>query len=510
MDGRRWLSSPLLRLLAIAAVGLTVFPSCEDPFGFEPSSADPEPEEICPSSEEWLPNTPPLEMFNPLPHPATECPFYRGAWQNFLIATQPDASGRLALQGFPTIENLFQPARPFGNNRAWLGGIKQAGGRQILVDQNGRSLYYGIHTNRAFADFVNRNGLKTKENILAADPNLFFPAGVVTFKSAWQETVAADTSNADYITTRAMVATIRRLPSGELREDRNTPRETLLRLLALHVVFTLPGHPEFIWGTFEHSAGTPDTRAEDGKRNVAPNMHRNPFLDDPNNQRDGTVVCPDSSHLLCRQGTTANQGNQPIPEAQLAQAFDERSQIFTGQQTSIYRMFPASKSNTIEPDPALTSLNHNVEKLFEKALADGRVAPFDKRGRYRMVGAQWMDKPAYLKIDFAIQDDDKSPFAGIPGFAESIAADGSDSDLSILAGENRLSSTAMESFTQAPDSFSNCFSCHNTQAITAKGIPLNRDTGGTMIMPPKLINVSHIFSEFLIWEQQAAQTGMPQ
>jgi hypothetical protein len=509
MDGRFRLVSPLSRLVAMSAAVLTVFPSCSDPFGFEATRATAANEEVCPSSEEWLPTTPRVDMFNPLPHHATECPFYRGAWQNFLVATQPDTSGRIALQDFPTIEKLFQPARPFGEKRAWLGGIKQPGSRQILVDQNGRSLYYGIHTNQVFADFVTRNRLQTREAIENADPNLFFPAGVVSLQSAWQETSPADTSNEQYITTRAMVASIRQLPSGEIREDRNNPREALVRLLALHVVFTLPGHPEFIWGTFEHSSGTPDTRAEDGKRNVAPSMDRNPRLTDPSNLEDRTVVCADSRHLLCEAGTTASEGNRPIPERLLR--LDERAQLFPGQQTSVYRMFPASRSNTVEPDPALTSLNHNVETLFANGRLSGRVADFDKRGYYRMVGALWMDKPAYFELDASIQDDSSSRFASSPGFEQAIARDGTDSEVSMLGGQDRLSSTAIESFTQAPDSFPNCFSCHNTQAIGASGVPFKREPGGGMVlMAPKLINVSRVFSEFILWEIQAAQTGMPQ
>ena len=273
-----------------------------------------------------------------------------------------------------------------------------------------------------------------------------------------------------------------------------------MRLLALHVVFTLPGHPEFIWGTFEHSNGTPDTKAEDGKRNVAPNIHFNPELDDPNNQKDTTVVCPDGNHLLCKAGTRANEANRPIPETQLR--FDEASQSFPGQQTSIYRMYPASKSHTVDPDAALTSLNHNVEQLFLKAQQAGRLSPRDKRGHYRQVGAQWMDKPAYFTLNSALQNDRTSPFASVAGFEDSIREEGGDSDFSILAGEDRLSSTAMESFTQAPDSFANCLSCHNTQAVTAKGVPLNRDVAGQQLMPPKLINISHIFSEFILEEIQ--------
>jgi hypothetical protein len=72
-----------------------------------------------------------------------------------------------------------------------------------------------------------------------------------------------------------------------------------------------------------------------------------------------------------------------------------------------------------------------------------------------------------------------------------------------LAGEDRMSSTVMESFTQGPTSFPNCFSCHNTQAITARGIPANRDSESEVLMGAKLLNVSHVFSQFVLEELKA-------
>src|SRR6185503_4945590 len=78
-------------------------------------------------------------------------------------------------------------------------------------------------------------------------------------------------------------------------------------------------------------------------------------------------------------------------------------------QTSIYRMFPASKGNTIDPDDAITSLNHNFEALFLDYANSGILSARDRRGFYRLVGAQWMDKPAFFDTDKTIQNDITSP-----------------------------------------------------------------------------------------------------
>jgi hypothetical protein len=489
-----------LTLLA-RTLGVVAVASCSDPFKFDPAPIEPPEEEICAASPEWLPDTPPLEMFKPQPHPAGECPFYRGGWQNFLRATQPNENGIPAIRFYPTVDTTFSPSKPYGPNRAWLGGVKQAGQREILIDQNGHTLYYGIHVNQAYVDFVKANHLETAKGIRDADPLLFFPAGVVEFKSAWQEVPDNDPSLKDYIWVKAPVATLKQV-NGDIVEDPDHPREITVRLLALHVVFTLPGHPEFIWATFEHSTGAPDTKSADLRRNVAPTGGVNPLDTDSNNQHDETVVC-NEDHLLCRKGTKANEGNRAIAVNDLK--FDEKTQSFPGQQTSIYRMFPASKSNTIDADDAITSLNHNVEAVFAMAQAAGKMSAADRRIHYRLVGAQWMDKPAEFALNRPLQNDPSSPFAkqtddkGLD-FETSIRQEGSDSILSILAGEDRLSSTAMESFTQAPDAFPNCFSCHNTQGVTAKGVPVDKDRLGVKLLDPKLINVSHVLTEFLLHE----------
>jgi hypothetical protein len=497
--------------LARCAVGLTLL-SCSDPFAFDDSVSEvaalqeAEEEEICSSSEEWLPNTPPLDLFRPLPHPAGECPFYRGSWQNFLIATQPDGEGRPDFMSWPSIDTLFSSSLPKAARRAELGDIRQAGGRQIVIDQNGHSLYYGIHVNQAFAEFVNDNDLDTLANVQNADPRLFFPAGVVELKSAWQDITTEPPSEYEtYITTTALVPTLSQEANGRIVEDKNNPREIRVALLALHVVYTLPGHPEFIWGSFEHSTSSPDISAADGKRDVAPTFFdRNPSPEDPDNLDVSAPVSRESSKLY-RAGTPANQANQAISEADLQ--LDEATQSFSGQQTSIYRMFPASKSHSIEPDAALSSLNFNVGELFD-AKRD-TLSRVDKRGFYRQVGSVWMDKPQFFGINSPLANDLTSPLVARGGDRElqaeaqaDLALNGGDSQFSLLAGEDRLSSTAMESFTQAPTSFPNCFSCHNTQAVTSRGIPANKDTESPVLLEPKRINVSHVFSQFVLEETQ--------
>lgn len=85
---------------------------------------------------------------------------------------------------------------------------------------------------------------------------------------------------------------------------------------------------------------------------------------------------------------------------------------------------------------------------------------------------------------------------------------GTDYEFSLLGGEDRLSSTSMETFTQN-NNFRNCFTCHNTKPVGTNGIPATPDeiaSGTALLSKPALINVSHLFSEFILQNQE--ENGM--
>jgi len=181
-----------------------------------------------------------MALFKPLPHPTTECPFYRGGWHNFLLAMQPDASGKPALLSWPTIDTTFTSRFKHPADRSFLGDVKQAGKREILIDQNGNSLYYGIHVNEAFRQFIADNDLKTSDKLQAYPTEksyLFFPAGVAEFKSAWQivegdaAAVAAQTDG--YISMVTTVPTLSQNAMKEILENRDTPRTVTVELLLM-------------------------------------------------------------------------------------------------------------------------------------------------------------------------------------------------------------------------------------------------------------------------------------
>lgn len=417
----------------------------------------------------WLPNTPPVDSCRPPPHPATECRFYQFSWQHFLIATTPDATGRPAFLGWDSLSQVFgaAPRRLAAGELPLLeGGVTQAGGRQVLIDQKGHAIYYGMHMNAGFVNFVKQNGLTNSAGVRAADPSLSFPPDVVELKEAWQ-VVPDTTPPTDFITARVRVPTLAVDPTThQITEDDTHPRDVTVALLAIHVVFTLPGHPEFIWSTFEHV----DAR---GISDVAPNAPANPEA------TAETVVPSMLTHALFKGGTTAAEANG----GSLTPLLNPATQLFLSSPTSIYRMYTASKSNQTDFDDDVVAMNENMTALFGRV----KLPVTDRRGHYRLVGAIWQDRPDLsFETNRILVNDDNDP---------DIKKNGGDSPRSITGGEDRLSSTAMESFTQPATSFPNCFSCHDTRAATARGVPAARDQGSAVTLEPKQINVSHIFNE---------------
>jgi hypothetical protein len=409
--------------------------------------------------------------------------------------TQPGAEGRprFLSSEYKTIEDLFGPAAAVqfakeeagvlslaprtiqspneklgaqNDHRPEIGaGVTQAGPlRGLLIDQNGNPIYYAIHVNDVYARYLKDNGLTTKEALINADPErLQFPKGSIELKSAWQ---IVDDANppANYFTTKASVPNLK-IHNGVLVVD-NSSRKVTVALVALHVVFVLENHLEFIWSTFEHLGADGQ-----GIRDNAPAAPANPDL-------PVSSVISNSNWSLFRAGTTAATANSPISLQDLINGFDEKGQRFKKDtlilQTSVYRAFPVSKSAASSPDMKedgdIVDVNTAMRQLFDTTSLDKK----DKRRDYQLVGAVWLDNPGRdFKSNMLFQNLD---------------GQSTDDEGAMVAGEDRLSSTAMESFTQLDRP--NCFSCHNTRRVTD-------DVTGKPIVGPKRLNVSHVISKFL-------------
>lgn len=221
-------------------------------------------------------------------------------------------------------------------------------------------------------------------------------------------------------------------------------------MIGLHVVFRPAGHPEMIWATFEYNRNAPSLAGN--PKNTCTN---------PGEASDETVVDDGKPYLLYGNGTPYSNANKH-PALSVV---DDAKQIFAPK-GNIVRAFPFSGcfpgQNTNhaikEIDPAIVSLNGHVLQRLSK----------DDRRVYSLIGAVWMDQPNNPNSDLA--------------FTEAQSFD----DFQ-LGGENRLSSTSMESMTQTGSP--NCFSCHDTRD---QPNPQEQKS-----LSAKRINISHIFSRFV-------------
>jgi hypothetical protein len=488
------------------------FPKCDQPIPEPlPPGAD-EPEEPCPENagfelRNWFPKTPDVVGCFPLSHPATECPFYQFGFQNYLVATQPDEQG--ATRGEPaflkwaSIETTFgagagkpPPAGPPILNS----GVTQAGQRQILVDRFRNPIYYGIHFNKNFVDFVNKYQLNTVDGIKKAPAELQFPADVVELKEAWQ--IIGSAARAGAPANNRMIQANVRIPTltvvnGAIHEDYNQLVNARAQLLAIHVVYTIPGHPEFIWATFE---ATDDNNASLVAPSAAAPLPPRMSVNFNQSIDQGQGFIPTGNQGFALFGAMERLMGRPLPVGASANdltmnPFNAATQQFMSP-TPVHRVYRGSLSNSVDSDDAVVELNAAVKERFLNRMLPAEQQPnrqIDRRGNYLLVGAVWQDDPQGnrgQKYKFvtnkSLVNDPNDP---------DVLRDGPDGLASVTGGEDRLSSTAMESFTQNDTSFPNCFTCHNTQSATAKGVPLDRDQGATPLIEPKQIGVSHVFNE---------------
>ncbi|HEY9842552.1 MAG: hypothetical protein ACAI44_36930 [Candidatus Sericytochromatia bacterium] len=388
-----------------------------------------------------------------LPATENECGFYNWSLQTFLFVSQPDQDGTPAFAGFEAPEKVFGLKSAADDSVLTLnGGFRQAGDLgAILVDQNHNPIFFSIHVNEVFADFIRKNGLNRLTSMLQApeaggvSADLEFPPGAVELKAAWK-ILAPGEDASDYFTLQAHVPLLRN--AGTQVVDTGLTRVATVALISLHVVGVVQDHPEFIWATFEHVDA-------EGRRDIAPAASENPEADQPQQ-----VDAAQASYPLYGHGADTANILPPL------QRFDEASQTFADT-TSVFRVFPASSSEQSEEDEEVLTLNQQLGELFTRSDPMGR----DPRRHYRMVGAVWIDQPGA-----------DSP-AGI--FKAERSFENSETD-KILAGEDRLSSMAMESFTQQT-SF-NCLSCHNT---------LSKSLGNNRFLPPRRVNVSNVLTYYL-------------
>jgi hypothetical protein len=241
------------------------------------------------------------------------------------------------------------------------------------------------------------------------DPN----ALAIEIKSSW--VLAAGLPNlSSYITMTATVPTYDK--SNPNLWTPNGQQTVQLALVGMHVVGSTLGHPEMVWGTFEHVGNAPlagySYISTSGQKNIA--------------------QATSGTWLFSANGSSVN-----IPHM-----------FFTGPSGSPVDSIQSEPTFTIGPSDTLrvepfgvdgTNTFENTEVISMNDHVLAMIAPGDIRGNYIMTGATWTPFGS-------------NPVGGTPG-----------------VGTNRLANATMETYAQG----TNCFTCHQNFSTPA---PTNATT----------------------------------
>lgn len=432
------------------------------------------PSNPCPAPASWFPHvqTPPP---NPNTFPgssATNCDFHQWAWQMFLWLTQEE-NGQLRFINFPTDVDLFEPADPTKKPLALaavqakkvkepvklkLRGLKpMQGGNDInspdrviqasggiLVGLDHRPIYYSVHFDPTFYQFVQTNGFYDYNTYIKANPTTDFPPGATELKASWRIVPPGGDAGGAY-TTLAEIPMLKQDPkTGAVTVDTSKPPQVAtVALVGLHVVGVVANHPEFIWATFEPISNAPILPA-----NVKPG--------------DNTPVSS-SNYTFYAAGTLASACNIAPQKPVL----DPATQTFA-QVTPVFLQFPEG-GGTAENIANIDALNQSVH---------AQLAAAEVWKNYNLIGGVWL-LPGALKPNMAPKGAD-------------------------LHGSANLANDTMETFVQ--NGFSppppgqqptvNCFTCHNTRKTSTLGTP-------SLPIPPMNMNLSHVLTDGLVTRETA-------
>lgn len=385
---------------------------------------------------------------------AINCDFHQWSWQSFLWLTQSMPNGELRFETFASPEQLAVPGggAPPAFSQAAAGPLKlmprvaksadptlldeinQAGSLGLLIDQNGRAVYYAMYINDIFYNFVRENGLYNPDSLAAAPDTLDFPIGALELKAAWKVVSPGDDTTGYYIRQAEVAKLVEQ--NGSVVVDPNETIQVTVALVGLHIAGVVKGHPEFIWATFEHQQNAPTlTDAQLAE-----------YLD-VNNDSLNTQPVSSQDFTFYKAGATFIESNQN--NAGDVQLVDADAQTLTPV-SNIFIQYAQGGGNA-QNRAHIVELNDSVLGQLQDPVAN----------QYYLGGAIWLNANNGLVPNSTQQD--------------------------LITGSTDLSNSSIESFTQKVVDQRNCFNCHNT----LQRFP---PTQGTNVppLPGKNLNLSHI------------------
>ncbi|XOV78239.1 MAG: hypothetical protein ACFHVJ_14995 [Aestuariibacter sp.] len=417
-------------------------------------------EEICEADPAWFPH-------NQTPRPddaafksVSNCVFHQWSWQMFLWLTQ-DVDGKPRFLSFESPQSLIglegrglMPRRTKHANPLSFDEFLQAGTDGILIDHNGKAVYYSQYVNPTFSNFIQgidaqgkyvpEKDFRNPQNVLnmaKSDPNTEFPIygtkGAIELKASWR-IVKDGEDTSDVYTMKTQLSKLINTGSG-IQVSHSESYEATVALVGFHIGGIVEGHPEMIWATFEHKSNAPDVKPGTG-------------MNDP--------VSPDNF--------TFYQANTKLKDCNINPAKDglrlnEDSQTFTPI-TQVCRRYPFGNSPDVDKQNTanIISMNASVHNHLNKN---------DLWNNYHEIGAIWFLQSNNLVPGLALATDER------------------------LTGSLKLSNSTIETFTQQASAMNNCFRCHNTEQEFPPKMSLDP-------LPATNLNISHAFQNIFFWSQE--------
>ncbi len=428
MNKTRMLSKLMLTVLSMSTLSLFSFSGWADEYS---------PTANCTADASWFEG-----KFNPKIaadnfDDSTICDFHQFSWRSFIWLTEQADEGKLRFETFYSDTGIYPDSQP-GNHL--LGGVNQAGSNGILIDQHGRALYTSMMINDIYRDFVIKHKLYTQSGMQQADNKLNFPNGAMSLKAAWKIVQPGEDTSGLY-TTKAPIQLLT-VDNGQVVIPENAQQEmTQVALVGFHIAVYVNKHPEAIWATFEFKDNAPTFA-----KGQSPNK-----------------IVSDKDYLFYKANTLAKDCNTNNAGMNAILKLDTKTQTMAAVTQTCLQYAQGTVDNLPNPKKAkenvqaIISLNDNVHQLMPK----------DSIWRnYLEIGAVWFSKEDHLTPDWSPNMDP-------------------DAETNLLIGSTRLSNSTIETFTQNQRSANECFSCHNTTAVT--------DTPEkTAPLAGKNINTSHI------------------
>ncbi len=393
----------------------------------------------------------------------TNCEFHRWAWQTFLWLTQKDKNGEPVfvnmqspydVLGMEDRESL-QPVLNKSQTPHSMDEYLQAGTEGIMIDQNGRAIYYNQYLNDEFVTFINEKKLTDPQSVQKLDPETEFPVDAIELKASWKIVEEGEDAS-DFFTMKSSVYKLVN-KNGKIIVDNTQKIDVTLAMVGFHIGGVVKGHPEMIWATFEHKDNAPDVLAKGIRTEVEP--------DTVVSDKDWTFYKAGTPFYACN----VNPANSP-------------SLVLNEEQQTLSPITQVCRQYAYGNDPSQTDFSVPTNIKVIQQLNKSVLANLDKSdvwSNYFEVGAIWFKGANRLKPGMDLATD--------------VDADGTQ----LLIGSLKLSNSTIETFTQRANTMDNCFRCHNTQYRLPP-------SGNTDLQPLKAtnLNISHAFMNIYFWSQE--------